>query len=57
MKFTNNKIEDEIYNQIHEELIRFSNNYKFLKMFISDEYEILNWKLENDKYDFENLYD
>lgn len=53
LKFTNYKTEDEVYNQIHEELISFSNSWEFLKMSIADEYDIRNWELENDEDDFE----
>jgi len=28
------------------ELIRFSNNWAFLKMSIADEYEIVNWEID-----------
>ncbi|CAI6346495.1 unnamed protein product [Macrosiphum euphorbiae] len=55
LKFTNFKTEDEVYNQIHEELISFSNNWEFLKMSIADEYEILNWELENDEDHLEGV--
>lgn len=53
LKFTNYETEDKVYNHIHEELISFSNNWKFLKMLIADEYEIMNWEIENDKDDLE----
>lgn len=53
LKFTNYETEDEVYNHIHEELISFSNNWEFLKMSIADEYEIMNWEIENDEDDLE----
>jgi hypothetical protein len=59
LKFINYKTEDEIYNQINEELIYFSNNWDFLKMSIENKCEIMNWELENDEddieYDSENI--
>jgi len=57
LKFTNYKTEDEVYNQILGELISFSNYREFLKMSIADEYEILNWELENDEDDLECVSD
>lgn len=57
LKFTDYKTENKIYDQLHEKLISFSNNWEYLNKSISDEYEIINWELENESDDFEGDID